>query len=79
MYTDDEHGGLDRELASLVAEAGCDRDVHQIIERGDAASRLFTQIRRLHPTLIVLGTHGASQGRPASPKFGSVCLYTAVF
>jgi len=79
VYTEDEQGRLDRELASLVAEAGCDPDVHRIIERGDTASRLFAQIRRLHPTLVVLGTHGASKGRPASTKFGSVCRYTAAF
>lgn len=79
LYTEDEHGRLDRELASLVAEAGCDPDVHRVIERGDATSRLFTQIRRLHATLVVLGTHGATKGRPASTKFGSVCPYTAAF
>jgi hypothetical protein len=79
VYTDDEHTNRDREMASLITEAGCGTNVHRLVERGDAATRLFAQIRKLAPTLVVLGTHSGRKGRPASTKYGSVCRYTAFF
>jgi universal stress protein A len=79
VYTDDEHTKRDREMASLITEAGCGTNVHRLVERGDAATRLFAQIRKIHPTLIVLGTHSGRKGRAASTTFGSVCRYSAFF
>lgn len=79
VYTEDEHRRLDREVGLLIAEAGADPHVHRIIERGDAASRLFAQILSLHPTLVVLGTRGSSKDSHARTKVGSVSRYTAAF
>ncbi|MEZ5566062.1 MAG: universal stress protein [Gammaproteobacteria bacterium] len=79
IYTEDEQERLDRELTALLAEAGCDPDVNRIIERGDAASSLFTQIQKLQPALVVVGKHGASKRRVATTKYGSVCRYAAFF
>jgi len=79
VYTDDEQRNRDREMASLIAEAGCSGSVHRLVERGDAATRLFAQIRKLNPTVIVLGTHTGRKGRPVNTRYGSVCRYTAFF
>jgi len=79
VYTEDEHRRRDSELRLLIAEAGGDPDAHRIIERGDAASRLFAQVRRLQPTLVALGTRGSRKDSPAKTKVGSVSRYTAAF
>lgn len=79
VYTDDEHAKREREMASLITEAGCGTTVHRLVERGDAATRLFAQIRKINPTLIVLGTHAGRKGRPANTKYGSVCRYTTFY
>jgi nucleotide-binding universal stress UspA family protein len=79
VYTEAEQERVDGELRALIAAAGCDRNVERIVERGDAASRLFAQIRRLQPALVVVGKHGAVRRRVANTKFGSVCRYAAFF
>jgi len=79
VYTDDEHASRDRQMAALVAETGCGTDVQRIVERGDAAACLFAQIRKLSPTLVVVGTHTGRRLRRASTRYGSVCRYTAFF
>jgi nucleotide-binding universal stress UspA family protein len=79
VYTDDEHTKRDQEVAALIAGAGCGTNVHRLVERGDAATRLFAQVRKLKPALVVVGTHAGRKRRPASTKYGSVCRYTAFF
>lgn len=79
VYTDDEHTSRDQQMAALIAESGCGTNVHRIVERGDAAVRLFAQIRKLAPTLVVLGTRTGRKGRRANTRYGSVCRYTAFF
>ncbi len=79
VYTDDEHTSRDRQMAALIAETGGGTNVHRIVGRGDAADRLFAQIRKLAPTLVVLGTHAGRKARSASTRYGSVCRYTAFF
>jgi len=79
VYTEAEQERLDRELGTLIAAADCDSSVERIIERGDAASRLFAQIRRLKPAVVVVGKHGVTRRRIANTKFGSVCRYAAFF
>lgn len=84
VYTEEEQARLDGALSKLIATAGIDPDarqleIHRLIERGDAVSRLFVQIRRLNPGLVVVGQHGGTRRRTASTKFGSVCRYAASF
>jgi len=79
VYTDDEHASRDRQMAALIAETGCGTNVQRIVERGDAAVCLFAQIRKLAPTLVVVGTHAGRKGRRANTRYGSVCRYTAFF
>jgi len=79
VYTDDEHTSRDQQMAALIAESGCGTNAHRIVERGDAADRLFAQIRKLAPTLVVLGTRTGRKGRRAHTRYGSVCRYTAFF
>jgi nucleotide-binding universal stress UspA family protein len=79
VYTEDESRRRDRQLQSLIALTcpGC--EVHRIIERGDAASRLLAHVQRLSPTVLVLGKHSSRPGRQASTAYGSVCRYAAFF
>lgn len=79
VYTEAQQEQLDEALKALIAEAGCDPNVERIVERGDAASRLFAHVRRLNPALIVVGKHGAIRRGGANTKFGSVCRYAAFF
>lgn len=79
VYTDGEHQRLDRELVALIDEAGCGPNVQRLVERGDAAARLFRQIDKLSPTVVVLGTHTSRNDRPSNTRYGSVCRYTAFF
>ena len=79
VYTTDENEKRDWQLTSLIASTCPGRDVHRIIERGDAASLLLAHVQRLGPTVLVLGQHSSRRGRQASTQYGSVCRHAAFF
>jgi len=79
VYTTDENEKRDWQLTSLIASTCPGRDVHRIIERGDAASLLLAHVQRLGPTVLVLGQHSSRRGRQASTQYGSVCRHSAFF
>lgn len=79
VYTADENDKHDCQLTSLIASTCPGRDVHRIVERGDAASRLLAHVQRLGPTVLVLGKHSSRPGRPVSTTYGSVCRHAAFF
>lgn len=76
VYARDEHERRDQALAALIGRVG-PTDVTRIVERGDAVRLLFSQLRRLDSTLIVIGKHAPR--RTPSTTFGSVCRYVATF
>lgn len=79
VYTADENEKHDWQLTSLIASTCPGREVHRITERGDAASRILVHVRRLAPTVLVLGKHSSRPGRPVSTAYGSVCRHAAFF
>ena len=79
VYSADEHEQHNLQLDSLIASTCPGRDVHRIIERGDAASGLFAHFQRLSLTTLVLGQHSSRPGRPATTAYGSVSRYAAFF
>ncbi len=79
VYTADENEKHDWQLTSLIAATCPGREVHRITERGDAASRILVHVRRLAPTVLVLGKHSSRPGRPVSTAYGSVCRHAAFF
>jgi nucleotide-binding universal stress UspA family protein len=79
VYTAEENERRDGQLTSLIASTCPGRDLHRIIERGDAASRLLAHVQRLGPTVLVLGKHSSRPGRPVSATYGSVCRHAAFF
>jgi nucleotide-binding universal stress UspA family protein len=78
VYAQDEHERRDNALTMLIEASGAG-NVHRHVERGDAATLLFAQIRRLNATLVVLGKHAPRVRRAPSTTYGSVCRYAAVF